>query len=188
LLDVKKAAEMDANSLAMNISEIGKKLYELKLYKQAASIYEIAVANKESKNYTLDNFYLGNSLYFDNTRKDIVKADPVALQRADLAYAAVIEASPKTQDAYIYRARTNSLLENDELTIKYYNEFLAIVTEKGPEEMAKPAVVKKIIESYNTAGASYANTDKVKAIEYFTKTLVVDPTNQYAIDSMKALK
>ncbi|PKB17251.1 tetratricopeptide repeat protein [Flavobacterium sp. 5] len=187
ILDVKKSSEMDANGLALNISDIGKKLYELKLFKQAAAIYEIAVANKESKNYILDNFYLGNSLYFDNTKKD-VKADPIALQRADLAYAAVIEASPKTQDAYLYRARTNSLLENDEMTIKYYNDYVNIVTEKGAEELAKPAVVKKIIESYNTAAASYANTDKTKAIEYFNKTLALDPVNQYALDSLKSLK
>ena len=183
ILDIKKSAEMDANSLAINISEVGKKLYEQKLFKQAAQIYEIAVANKESKNYVLDNFYLGNSLYFDNTRKDIVKPDVESLNKADAAYAAVIEASPKTQDAYIYRARTNSLLENDELTIKYYSDYVNIVTEKGPEELAKPAVIKKIIESYNTSAASYANTDKNKAIELFNKTLAIDPANQYALDS-----
>jgi len=188
VLDIKKSSEMDANAIAMNISDIGKKLYELKLFKQAAAIYEIAVSNKESKNYVLDNFYLGNSLYFDNTRKDVVKPDPVALQKADLAYATVIAASPKTQDAYLYRARTNSLLENDELTIKYYADFVNVVTEKGPEELAKPAVVKKIIESYNTSAASFANTDKTKAIELFNKTLVLDPANQYALDSLKALK
>ncbi|REG96343.1 tetratricopeptide repeat protein [Flavobacterium aquicola] len=187
ILDVKKSAEMDANGLSNNISDVGKKMYELKLFKQAGAIYEIAVANKESKNYVLDNFYLGNSLYFDNTRKDI-KPDPIALQRADLAYGAVIEASPKTQDAYLYRARTNSLLENDEMTIKYYNDYINIVTEKGPEELAKPATVKKLMESYNGAAASYANTDKAKAIEYFNKTLTLDPANQYALDSLKALK
>jgi tetratricopeptide (TPR) repeat protein len=188
VLDVKKSAELDLSSLAINLSEFGKKLYEQKLYKQAAALYDIAVANKESKNYVLDNFYLGNCLYFDNTRKEVVKPDPIALQRADLAYATVIEASPKTQDAYIYRARTNSLLENDEMTIKYYDQYVAVVTEKGPEELAKPATVKKIIESYNTAAASYANTDKAKAIEYFNKTLVLDPANQYALDSLKTLK
>jgi tetratricopeptide (TPR) repeat protein len=187
ILDVKKSVEMEPG-VAINLSEFGKKLYEQKLYKQAASIYEIAVTNKESKNYVLDNFYLGNSLYFDNTRKDIVKPDPIALQRADLAFAAVIEAAPSTQDAYIYRARTNSLLENDEMTIKYYNDYINVVTAKGPEELAKPAVVKKIIESYNTSAASYANTDKAKAREYFNKTLAIDPTNQYAIDSLKSLK
>jgi len=187
ILDVKKGVEMEP-ILANNLSEFGKKLYEQKLYKQAASIYEIAVTNKESKNYVLDNFYLGNSLYFDNTRKDIVKPDAIALQRADLAFGAVIEASPTTQDAYIYRARTNSLLENDEMTIKYYNDYVNVVTAKGAEELAKPAVIKKIIESYNTSAASYANTDKAKAIEYFNKTLVLDPTNQYALESLKTLK
>jgi tetratricopeptide (TPR) repeat protein len=187
LVDLKKSADMDSNGLASNISEMGKNLYELKLFKQAAAIFEIAVVNKESKSYVLDNFYLGNSLYFDNTKKD-VKPDTVALQRADLAYGSVIEASPKTQDAYLYRARTNSLLENDAMTIKYYNDYVAIVTEKGAEELAKPAVVKKVIESYNTAGASYANTDKAKAIEYFNKTLSIDPANQYALDSLKSLK
>jgi tetratricopeptide (TPR) repeat protein len=188
LSDVKKANEMDAVNLSTTLSEFGKKLYEQKLYKQAAAIYEIAVSNKESKSYVLDNFYLGNSLYFDNTRKDVVKPDPIALQRADLAFATVIEASPKTQDAYIYRARTNSLLENDALTIKYYDEYVNVVSAKGPEELAKPAVIKKLVESYNTSAASYANTDKVKAKEYFNKTLAIDPANQYALDSLKALK
>ena len=188
LLDVKKASEMDAHGLALDISEVGKKLYEQKAFKQAAAVYEIAVAYKESKNYILDNFYLGNCIYFDNTRKEVVKPDTVALQIADSAYGAVIEASPKTQDAYLYRARTNSLLENDAMTIKYYDEYVRVVTEKGPEELAKPATVKKIIESYNTSAASYANTDKAKAIEYFNKTLAIDPTNQYAIDSIKSLK
>ena len=117
-----------------------------------------------------------------------VKRDPIGLQKADLAYGAVIEASPKTQDAYLYRARTNSLLENDEMTIKYYDDYVNIVTEKGPEELAKPAVIKKLIESYNTAGASYANTDKAKAIEYFNKTLAIDPANEYALNSLKTLK
>lgn len=188
LLDVKKANEMDPINLSNGLSEFGKKLYEQKLYKQAGAIYELAVTNKESKTYVLDNFYLGNSLYFDNTRKDVVKPDPVALQRADLAFATVIEASPKTQDAYIYRARTNSLLENDALTIKYYDEYVNVVTAKGPDELAKPAVMKKIVESYNTTAATYANTDIAKAKEYFNKTLAIDPTNQYAIDSLKSLK
>ncbi|WP_281322771.1 tetratricopeptide repeat protein [Flavobacterium aestivum] len=188
LSDVKKANDMDPVNLSNGFSEFGKKLYEQKLYKQAAAIYEIAVSNKESKSYVLDNFYLGNSLYFDNTRKDVIKPDVAALQRADLAFATVIEASPKTQDAYIYRARTNSLLENDALTIKYYDEYVNVVTAKGPEELAKPAVIKKLIESYNTSAASYANTDKVKAKEYFNKTLAIDPTNQYALESLKSLK
>ena len=174
------------NTMTNDLSEVGKKFYEQKLFKQAAAIYEIATTNLESKNFLLDNFYLGNSLYYDNTRKDVVKPDPVALQKADAAFARVIESSPTTQDAYIFRARTNRLLENDELIIKFYEEYLRVVTEKGADEVTKNKT--KFIESYNNIAASYANTDKAKAIEYFNKTLALDPTNAYAMQSIASLK
>lgn len=184
---IKKSVEMEI-TMTNDLSEVGKKLYEQKLYKEAAAIYEIAVTNVNSKNYLLDNFYLGNSLYFDNTRKDVVKPDPIALQKADLAFGNVITASPATQDAYIFRARTNSLLSNDELTIKYYQDYINVVSAKGEEELAKPAIKTKFIESYNNIAAAYANTDKAKAKEYFAKTLAMDPANKYAAESLKMLK
>ncbi|MFV8376919.1 tetratricopeptide repeat protein [Flavobacterium sp. LB1P62] len=187
ILDVKKAVEMEI-TITNNLSDFGKELYELKLFKEAGAIFEIAVTNKESRNFLLDNFYLGNSLYYDNTRKDIVKADPIALQKADVAFGNVIEASPATQDAYIFRARTNRLMEKDDMMVKYYEDYIKVVTEKGPEEIEKKAVKSKIIESYNNSAASYANTDKAKAIEYFNKTLALDPTNEYAIKSLQTLK
>lgn len=184
---LKKAVEMEI-TMTNDLSEVGKKFYEQKLFKEAAAIYEIAVTNVNSKNYLLDNFYLGNSLYYNNTKKDVVKPDPIQLQKADIAYGNVITASPSTQDAYIFRARTNNLLENDEMIIKYYQEYIDIVTAKGEEELAKPAVKTKFIESYNAIAAAYANTDKVKAKEYFAKTLALDATNEYAIQSLKTLK
>jgi len=184
---LKKAVEMEI-TMTNDLSEIGKKFYEQKLFKEAAVIYEIAVTNVNSKNYLLDNFYLGNSLYYNNTKKDVVKPDPIQLQKADVAFGNVITASPTTQDAYIFRARTNNLLENDEMIIKYYQQYIDVVTAKGEEEMAKPAVKTKFIESYNAIGAAYANTDKVKAKEYFGKTLALDPLNDYATQSLKLLK
>lgn len=183
--DIKKSVEMEI-TMTNDLSEIGKKFYEQKKFKEAAVIYEIAVTNPDSKNFLLDNFYLGNSIYFSNTQKDVVKVDPVALQKADAAFGRVIEASPTTQDAYIFRARTNRLLENDEMMAKYYEEYLRVVTEKGPEEVTKNKT--KFIESYNLLAANYANFDKVKAKEYFNKTLALDPTNQYALESLKVLK
>jgi hypothetical protein len=53
--------------------------------------------------------------------------------------------------------------------------------------MAKPAVVAKLTEAYNTMAAGYVNFDKVKQ-EYFNKTLAIDPTNAYATQSLKAIK
>jgi hypothetical protein len=54
------------NSVANDLSEAGKDLYE-KMYKEAAD-FRNRNSSQESKNYLLDNFYLGNSLYFDNTK------------------------------------------------------------------------------------------------------------------------
>jgi tetratricopeptide (TPR) repeat protein len=169
-----------------DLSEVGKKFYEQKLFREAAAIYEIATTNPTSKNYLLDNFYLGNSIYYDNTRKDVTKPDPVALQKADAAFGKVIEASPTTQDAYIFRARTNRLLGNEPMIIKYYEDYLKVVTEKGQEEVTKNKA--KFIEAYNNIGSSYANTDKAKAKEYFNKTLAIEPTNAFATDALKMLK
>ena len=185
IADLKKAVEMEP--LAVNeMNEIGKKLYDQKAFTAAAAVFEVAVSNPNSKNYLIDNFYLGNSLYYDNTRKEIVKADPIALQKADVAFGNVITASPTTQDAYIFRARTNRLLENDEMMATYYQQYLDTVTAKGEEEVVKNKA--KFIESYNNIASAFANTDKVKAKEFLNKTLALDPANAYAIEAMKLLK
>ncbi|HLF52969.1 tetratricopeptide repeat protein [Flavobacterium sp.] len=182
--NIKKAVEMEI-TMTNDLNEVGKKFYELKMFKEAAAIYEIAVTNPDSRNYLLDNFYLGNSLYYDNNRKDVVKPDPIALQKADAAFANVITASPATQDAYIFRARTNSLLEKPDLMVKFYEEYIKVVSEKGAEEIAKPATKAKLIEAYNTIAG---NSEKAKAKEYLAKTLALDPTNKYALDLLKSLK
>ncbi len=186
MADIKKAIEIEP-LIIEDLNDVGKKMFTLKLYKEAAPVFEFGTSNSENKNYLDDNIYYGLAIFYAN-KKTGVTLDPIALQKADLAFEKVTVASPAYLDAYLYRGRTNSLLENDPLTIKYYEEYVAKVTEKGPEELAKPSTTKKIIESYNTIAASYANTDKVKAKEYFAKTLALDPANNYAIESLKLLK
>ena len=183
--DIKKAVTLEP-LLINELNEIGKKLYAIKTFSAAATLFEVATSNPNSKNYVIDNFYLGNSLYYDNTRKDIIKPDPIALQKADVAFGNVITASPSTQDAYLFRARTNSLLENDEMMAALYQQYLDEVTKKGEEEVVKNK--NKCIESYNNIGSFLANTDKVRAKEMFSKTLLIDPTNAFAIESIKSLK
>jgi tetratricopeptide (TPR) repeat protein len=186
LNDIKKAIEIEP-LIIEDLNEVGKKIFTLKLYKEAIPVFEFGTTNTEYKNYVDDNIYYGLSIYYANNKKD-VKPDPAQLQKADLAFANVITASPSYQDAYLYRARTNSLMGNDEMTIKYYETYIAKISEKGPEELAKPTTTKKVIESYNNIAASYANTDKAKAIEFLNKTLSIDPTNPYATDSLAKLK
>ncbi|TDE02965.1 tetratricopeptide repeat protein [Flavobacterium hiemivividum] len=186
LASIRKAVEIE-KSVTNELGEVGKNLYEQKLYKEAAAILEIATSNNESNGFLYDNYYLGNAIYFDNAQPGVVK-DTVALRKADIAYGNVITASPDTQDVYLSRARTNSLLGDDQAMIKYYQQYIDLVTKKGPEELAKPAVKAKLIECYNSMAAGYANFDKAKAKEFFAKTLALDPTNVYATQSLNLLK
>lgn len=184
---INKGVELD-NTITNDLGDIGKDLYGQKMFVEAAAILEIATSNKETKTFLIDNYYLGNAIYFANAGKPSIERDTIALKKADIAYGNVIEASPETQDAYISRARTNSLLEDDQAMINYYQQYIDLVTKKGPEELAKPTVKSKLIEAYSTMAAGYANFDKAKAIEYFNKTLAIDPENEYSIQALKTLK
>ena len=186
LLDIKKAVEMEPLAV-QDLSEVGKKLFTQKLYKEASSIFEFGANISDSKTYLDDNVYYGLANYYANNGKD-VKPDVIALQKSDAAFERVLVASPAYHEAYLYRARTNRLLEKDDVMTKNYEDYVAKVTALGAEETAKPAVKAKIIESYNNIAANYANSDKVKAMEYFRKTLALDPSNAYATESLKTLK
>ncbi len=186
LADIKKSVESEP-LIVEDLNDLGKTMFSQKLYKETAPIFEFGTASPDLKNYLEDSIYYGLSLFYANNKKGVTP-DPVALQKADQAFEKVTVASPTYLDAYLYRARVNSLVGNDPLTIKFYEEYVTKVTEKGPEEIAKPAIAKKVVESYNSIAASYANTDKAKAIEYFNKTLALDATNNYATESLKLLK
>ena len=187
LVDIKKAVEMEPLAV-QDLSEVGKKLFTQKLYKEAASIFEFGANIADSKTYLDDNVYYGISVYYANANKTNGAADAAQLAKAEEAFDRILVASPTYDEAYLYKGRINNLLEKDDLIIKNYEEYITRTTAKGAEELAKPATVKKMIEAYNSIGASYANTDKVKAVEYFNKTLVLDPANAYASQSVKALK
>lgn len=185
--DIKKAIELEP-LVVEELADFGKALFSKKQYTQAAAIFQLGANNAESKNYLDDAVYYGISVYYGNAGKTAETRDVAALQSADATFDKILVASPTYDEAYIYKARINSLLDKDDLIIKNYTEYVTKITAKGAEEMAKPATAKKIIESYNAIGAAYANTDKAKAIEYFNKTLALDPANTYASQSVKALK
>lgn len=192
IVDIKKGVELDP-SMANELNDFGKKFFELKLYKEAAAIYEVATTNPNSRNFLYDNFYLGYALYFDNANKaEGEKVDTVALKKANVAFGNVITSSPTTQDAYVYKARVNSLLEEDAAAqaemVKNYEEYIKVVTEKGAAEMSKKANKDKFVEAYNNIGIYFAKTDKAKAKESFEKALLIDPENETAISTLKLLK
>ncbi|MBW1658039.1 tetratricopeptide repeat protein [Flavobacterium quisquiliarum] len=187
LADIKKAIELEP-LVVEEFADFGKELFGKKQYNQAAAIFELGANNKESKNYLDDAVYYGISVYYGNAGKPVESRDKAALENANATFDKILEVSPSYDEAYLYKGRINSALDKDDMIIKNYEEYVAKITAKGPEELAKPATTKKVIEAYNAIGAAYANTDKAKAVEYFNKTLVLDPANTYAAQSVKALK
>ena len=190
--DMLKGVQMDP-AMANELNDIGKKFFDIKLYNEAAAIYEVAISNPNSKNFLYDNFYLGYALYFGNVNlPNGVKIDPIVVEKASKAFDNVIAVSPTTQDAYIYKARINSLLENNaeaQATMaKNYEEFVRVVTEKGEAELSKKANQDKFVEAYTNTGTYYLATDKVKAKELFQKALALDPQNEVALARLKTLK
>ncbi|WP_433764766.1 tetratricopeptide repeat protein [Flavobacterium ginsenosidimutans] len=187
LADIKKAVEMEP-LVVEELADFGKALFGKKQYLQAASIFELGASHSESKNYLDDSVYYGISVYYANVNKTTGAPDAAALAKAEATFDKILVASPNYDEAYLYKARINRLLEKDDVMTKNYEDYVTKITAKGADELAKPAVKTKFIEAYNNIAASYANTDKAKAIEYFNKTLVLDPANAYATQSLKSLK
>jgi len=183
--EIQKALNMEP-VLANGLNEIGKKYFGLKLYDVSSAIFEAAISNPTSKNYLEDNVYYGLSVLTVNRGKDVKTIDLIGLDKADKAMDNVIIASPTYQEAYLYKARINSSLDKDDIMAATYQKYLDIVLPKGDEEIVKNKA--KVTESYNSIAAHFANTDKVKAKEFFNKTLALDPTNNYALESLKVLK
>ncbi len=191
IANLQKAVGLD-KPMANDLNDIGKKYFDIKLYKYAAAIYEVAISNPNSKNYLYDNFYLGYAIYFDNSAKKAPeKVDVIALKKADKAFDNVCLASPTTQEAYIYRARVNGLISGDLVAqaqmTKSYEDYIKVVTDKGAVELDKPANKTKFVEAYQNLTV-YNKKDKVKAVSYLVKALAIEPTNADLLNLQKALK
>lgn len=185
IADVKKAVDMEPLMIT-ELNEIGKKYFTLKQYGIAANIFEIAISNPEEKNYLEDNVYYGLSVFTDNRGKDAKTIDKVSLEKADKAIDNVITLKPEYQEAYFYKGRINSSLEKDDVMSANFQKYVDMIVAKGADEVTKNK--SKMSEAYNSIGAYFANTDKAKAIDYFGKTIAIDPTNKYATESLNILK
>lgn len=188
ILDLKKAFDMTP-AIASEFSDLGKKLFEKKLFPKAAAVYEITILNPEAKTFLLDNFYFASAIYWSCARVENLSPEQIEqLKKADASLDKIITASPTTQDAYLFKARIQVLLKNDVLVAKNYEDFVTTVSKKDSSEQASKGMKSKLVEAYNNLGIIYAATDKIKAKGSFDKTLSIDPVNQYAIDQLKALK
>lgn len=185
----KKAIELD-KPMANDLNEIGKGFFDQKMYKYAAGIYEVATSNPNSKNFLFDNFYLGLAFYLQNTGlKAGEKVNAEEVKKGEIAFTKVIEKSPTTQDAHIYRARLNAMLETDTQAqaqmAKSYEDYVNVVIAKGEAEITKAKT--KFIEAYQNL-ALFNKKDKVKATGFIDKALSLDPADANSLRIKAALK
>ena len=184
--DIKKAVEMEP-LMANELNEIGKKYFSQKLYVLASTVFEIAITVPTSPNALEDNVYYSLSVYSVNRNLDEALRNKVQITNADKAIDNAITQKPDYQESYLYKARLNNLINNDQVMAASYQKYVELVTAKGDEEIAKSKA--KLIESYNNSAAYYAaSKDLVKSKELLSKTLLLDPTNAFALESMKTLK
>ena len=186
--NLQKAVNLD-KPMANDLNEIGKGLFDRKLYNYASRVYEVAVSNPNSKNFLYDNFFLGYSLYFNNVGEEVKTVDVMQLQKADKAFGAVVEKSPTTQDAHIYRARVNGLLTDATAKAqmaKSYEDYVNVVIAKGGDLVNNNKA--KFIEAYQELAKYHGKTDKMKAIDFVTKALALDPADADSINLKNSLK
>ncbi len=185
LSDISKAVVMEP-LMTSELNEMGKAYFGQKQYGIAASLFEIATSDPNSKTFLEDNVYYSICVITENRSKDSKDMDKVALAKADKAMDSVIAQKPDYQEAYFYKGRINTALENDEAMAVNYQKYLDLLLPKGADEITKNKA--KITEAYNHMASHFANSDKAKAKELLNKTLALDPTNTYALESLKLLK
>lgn len=217
LTELEKAVQQDPSS-AGEFSELGEELYTNKLYLAAAKVFMLAVQDKNSKSFALDNLYLGNAVLFyssnlqsekfqneeelteeEKTKLIALKTELIALlEKGDEAYANVVEFSFTTQDAHANKAKINRIIHSlsedenaNQKAVESYENYIKVVNEKGEAELSKDRTKRELLAGYMFLGSQYSQTDKVKAIEYFEKALTLSPSEDYATyikDSISVLQ
>ncbi|KQR72025.1 tetratricopeptide repeat protein [Pedobacter sp. Leaf176] len=192
LINITKAVAKDSTN-AEALSEVAKSLYDGKKYAKAAQVYEKAIkANPSGKGALYNYYYNALANYFDYGAKYSAKQNPSKdiLVKADSSIAKVTQLAPETYDAYLTRARINSLMDDDKdpkgLMVPFYEEFIAKVTAK-PEVASSGTYPKRLSEAYDTLGGYYFYKDKTKAKEYFDKSVAVYPSGTFAAAKLKEL-
>jgi predicted Zn-dependent protease len=185
ITNLKKGIEM-SNGLANALNAKGKEYFANKQYNVAQALFEVAISNKEEKNYLEDGIYYALSVITSNRGKEGTALDTVSLDKADKVLDEIITRSPSYSESFLYKARINSALEKNDIMTANYQKYVDLTVAKGAEEVTKNKT--KLTEAYNNMGGFYAVLDKVKAKEMFNKTLELDPTNEYATQNLKNLK
>lgn len=191
LTNIVKAVEKDSTN-AEALEEVATSLFKAKNYAKAGDVFAIAIkANPNGKNALTNHYYLGVAKYvnYATLYREKKNPDKKILAEADSAFSNIIKNKNDFALAYTYRARIAKYLDDDAnpkwLAAPFYEQLIQLVTVTKPE--LATASAKDLVEAYVYVGSFLAETDKVKAKEYLTKALAIDPQNSGAQERLKQL-
>jgi len=193
ITELKKAVAADS-SVADDLNDVGKELFTAKKFLEASKVFDIAASTPASRNFIYDNFYLGYSSYYAVATKPVAQrgeAETALLHKADTAFGVVIEQAPTTQDAYLFRANVNNLLDDAEnpkgLAEPYFLKYIEMVKEKGDAEIQKNK--SKLIDAYSTiAVVNVKRGEYQKGRDLIGEVLKLDPENTWAKSTLQFLE
>lgn len=184
IASIRQSVALDsANADDLNVT--GRELLSANKFLEASKVFEISSGTIGSRNQVTDTYYFGLASYFANVNaiNDGREKDVELINKTDAAFAYVIEKAPEALDAYLYRARNQSLLDSREnptgLANPYYEKYIEVVKSQGPEEVEKNKGT--LVELYNTMAYQYVQAENfAKAKELVDETIKLDPQNEYA--------
>lgn len=186
-----KAYQKDTSKQAL-IDEIAKLYLKQKDYSNAINYYTKSMSKKQTP-VPLDYFQLGRTYYLWANSiavlSDSIKGDTatlrIAAHKADSLFDNVCLLSPNSYLGFIWRARTNSLLDPEStlgLSKPYYEKALTFLLQNPTKYL------KEIIETYSYMGYYYYVTEnKAESINYWNKIIELDPNNEKALAAIKDL-
>jgi tetratricopeptide (TPR) repeat protein len=194
----KKQNDMAAHYYSIYIAKSGNKAeaYDYILmgrsYYSAASVRtaaDTAIVLNRYKDMEFISKISENELQKDSLLKSeslfIAKAVKYYLNQADKAFSKVIEIAPESYQGYLWKARTNSLLDPDSengLAKPHYEKLLELISER--EDLKTT-----IIEAYQYLGFYYyIKNDKTNSLLYWNKILELDPEHATAKEAVKQIK
>ncbi|WP_316802231.1 tetratricopeptide repeat protein [Pedobacter nototheniae] len=184
-----EATKLDSTN-ADALAEAGLSLRKAKKFAKAAEIFKLATKyNPNGKGSLTNYYYIGENRFYEAyyAQRDKKPVNTAALVEADSALSHLNQVQPDFALAYIMRGRIANILDDQTnpkgTAIPFYEKFISMVK---PEETA--ANKANLSEAYDVLGSWYTNKDKTKAIEYFTKSIQIDPAGTYAPAKLKELQ
>lgn len=170
---MQKAIELAPEKIELN-KEAAMVFNRLKKFDQSVIYFESYIA-KANKITPADYYLLGMAAYFGKQ-----------YQKADSAFAKLIEVKPDYADGYYWRGNVQGAIDVDakDTLAKYNHEKYISMVETTPEKYKK-----NLITSYSYLGFYYIRQEKnAMAKSYYNKIIALDPNNKDAKEYLKQLK